>query len=272
MSRQSDILMLLKKTPMTQAQLAQSIYRDRNHSTYIYSALMTLLKSGQIARSDARPAVYSLPGSPASVTLMKKTSLTPRSIREITVKNLEAAHRQVLATDHYGQEDALLADCIRQYPDNTDPVIVAMKIGLIDITNSTNISRHKSRISVAELAKHIVGIQHLDQRIRQGDPQVVNDIANCNGQINLFSFASKYCCYHNLHRDGRDDYSIFDNVLKRTLPLYFGDISVREIEQWRKNLQYEKYNAYIAEKLDMLSIHTAFRRREFDHFMWFNNR
>lgn len=31
------------------------------------------------------------------------------------------------------------------FPDNTDPDIVAMKVGLIDITNSTHLSQYKSK-------------------------------------------------------------------------------------------------------------------------------
>ena len=65
-----------------------------------------------------------------------------------------------------------------------------MKIGLIDITNSTNISRYKRLISVVELANIITSIPDIDNRIKAGDPEVVNTIARSNGHINLFSFAS----------------------------------------------------------------------------------
>lgn len=102
-----------------------------------------------------------------------------------------------------------------------------MKAGLIDITNSTNISRYKSKISVVELAKCIVKIKNIDERIKAGDPEVVHEIARCNGKINLFSFASKYCCYHNKNIYGKDDYSILDTILKESLPRYFDDITYR---------------------------------------------
>ena len=256
---------------MTQAELAFAIYRDRQHTTNIYPALTDLTRSGQIARSDTHPAVYSLSGRETPEP-MEKESLSPISIADITAKLLEETHNQVMATQNYGREDDLIRTCIRQFPTNTDKTVVAMKIGLIDITNSTNISRYKHSISVAELAERIARITDLDERIRQGDPQAVVEIARCGGKINLFSFASKYCCYHNLHRDGRDDYSIFDSVLKRALPLYFHDISANRIEKWRRKCQYKEYNDYIAEKLDALGIHIAFRRRKFDHFVWYRNR
>ena len=106
----------------------------------------------------------------------------------------------------------------------------------------------------------------------KGDPEVVNEIAKSNGKINLFSFASKYCCCHNKILYNKDDYSIFDSVLRDTLPKYFDDIRKSQIESWRVNYKYKEYNDYITEKLDNLGIVLDFRKRKFDHFVWFNNR
>lgn len=80
---------------------------------------------------------------------------------------------------------------------NTDSDVVAMKVGLIDVTNSIHLSQRKSKISMAELANIIAAIPNIDDRIAAGNSKVVNEIARSNGKINLFSFASKYCCYHN---------------------------------------------------------------------------
>jgi hypothetical protein len=74
-----------------------------------------------------------------------------------------------------------------------------------------------------ELCHIIAAIPDIDNRIRTGDPDVVKEIAKSNGKINLFSFASKYCCYHNHNLYQRDDYSILDTVLKDYLPRYFSD-------------------------------------------------
>ncbi|MBO5736283.1 MAG: hypothetical protein J6S04_00605 [Clostridia bacterium] len=109
----------------------------------------------------------------------------------ITNEMIEEYHQKVKATSNYGREDNLITDCLLKFPKNTDVTIVAMKIGLIDITNSTHISQHKSKISAVELAECIVAIKDIDERIKNGDPEVVNEIARCNGNINLFSFASK---------------------------------------------------------------------------------
>ncbi len=70
----------------------------------------------------------------------------------------------------------------------------------------------------------------------------------------------------------KDDYSILDTILKDSLPRYFDDITTGEIGKWQKGFNYNKYNNYITRKLDELKITLEFRKRKFDHFVWFNNR
>lgn len=125
---------------------------------------------------------------------------------------------------------------------------------------------------MVELCRIIVGISDIDSRIAEGDPDVVNQIARSNGRINLFSFASKYCCYHNHNLYGRDDYSILDTILKEYLPRYFSDITKGRIQRWQDTFNYSAYNDYITQKLDELGITTPYRKRKFDHFVWYKNR
>ena len=66
MSRKSDILACLQNGAKTQAELASAIYHDDEHAPSIYAAVTELVKSGQIAKSGAYPAVYSLPGCPTA--------------------------------------------------------------------------------------------------------------------------------------------------------------------------------------------------------------
>lgn len=42
----------------------------------------------------------------------------------------------VQGTDNYGPENELITRCLQKFPMNTDSDVVAMKVGLIDITNS----------------------------------------------------------------------------------------------------------------------------------------
>ena len=190
----------------------------------------------------------------------------------ITVENIELQHNIVISSTDYGGERKLLSDVFRKFPENTDINIVAMKISLIDLTNSTHLSQYKSRINLYDLSKLIVGISDFDLRLSQGDPEIVNIIAKNTGAINLFSFATKYCTNHNMIVYGRDDYSIFDSVVKTTLPKYKSTLSAHRIDTWRTTYNYQEFSNCIRDILDEHEIHIPFRRRKFDHFLWYSNK
>lgn len=260
---------------MTQATLAAAIYDDKNHSSNIYASLTELVKKGIVLRTGSSPSYYSLSG--AEVIIPEKSVKSPKKYRDvsgdiITNDAMEEIELLVQNTENYGPENELITRCLRKFPENTDPDIVAMKVGLIDITNSTHLSQHKSKISMVELADIISSIPDIDERIAIGDPEVVNEIAKSNGKVNLFSFASKYCCYHNRNLYGRDDYSILDTVLKEYLPRYFDDITRGQIQKWQDSFNYQAYNDYISKKLDEYGITVSYRKRKFDHFVWYKNR
>ena len=189
----------------------------------------------------------------------------------ITNENIEKIDREVLTSLNYGRESNIIHDVLTRFPKNDDIVIIAMKIAVIDTTNSTQLSRYKSKISLYELAKIILNIEHFDERVKNGDPELVNIISRSNGKINLFSFASKYCTYHNKEIYNRDDYSIFDSVVKKMLPKY-SDISKSKIEKWRRTHDYKAFNDSITQLLDTNNINVEFRKRKFDHFLWYPNK
>lgn len=277
MSQKEKLVELLKtKGTMTQGALAELIYGDKNHGPAIYAALIALVNSGVVNRTGSNPAYYSLTGTEIIIP-ERKQSQSKKEYRDVTADTItneamEEAEALVQATDNYGPENELITRCLQKFPNNTDPDVVAMKVGLIDITNSTHLSQHKSKISMVELANIIASIPDIDARIAAGDPEVVNEIARSNRKINLFSFASKYCCYHNRNLYGKDDYSILDTVLKEYLPRYFDDVTKGQIQKWQDSFNYKAYNDYITSKLDEYGITVEYRKRKFDHFVWFKNR
>ena len=276
MSQKETIVNMLKTNgTMTQGALAEAIYGDKNHGPNIYATLIGLVKNGAVLRTGSNPSYYSLSGT--EIIIPEKSQKSTKGYRDvsgdiITNEAMEEAETLVQGTDNYGPENELITRCLRKFPKNTDPDIVAMKVGLIDITNSTHLSQHKSKISMVELANIIAAIPYIDERIADGDPEVVNEIARSNGKINLFSFASKYCCYHNRNLYGRDDYTILDTVLKEYLPRYFDDITKGQIQKWQDSFNYKAYNDYITKKLDECGITVNHRKRKFDHFVWYKNR
>lgn len=276
MSQKEMIVNLLKENEsMTQGDLAAAIYGDKNHSSNIYASLTGLVKKGIVLRTGSSPSYYSLTG--VKVIRPENSVRGPKKYRDvsddvISNETMEEIELLVHNTENYGPENELITRCLRKFPENTDPDIVAMKIGLIDITNSTHLSQHKSKISMVELADIISSIPDIDARIAIGDPEIVNKIAKSNGKVNLFSFASKYCCYHNRNLYERDDYSILDTVLKEYLPRYFDDITRGQIQKWQDSFNYQAYNDYISKKLDEYGITVSYRKRKFDHFVWYKNR
>lgn len=195
-----------------------------------------------------------------------------RPILKLSADEIESTHQKVLTDAGYGTDYEIIDSALKRFPANDDPDIIALKIALIDMTNSTHLGVHRESIAVRELVDIILGIKDFDIRLKQGDPNLVSQLAKCNGKVNLFSFASKYCTYHNVDVYGRDDYSIFDNVVEKSLPHYIPSLTVSQIEKWRKTFDYAAYNDCIAQLLDDNDIHIEFRRRKLDHFLWYTNR
>lgn len=200
----------------------------------------------------------------------KYTVSTKNPGKVLTLSNdmLEREHQIVLADPGYGTDYSLINSILNRFPLNNDPELVALKIALIDMTNSTNIGRHRQKIVVTELANIIAGIKDFDERLKQGDASLVPIIAKNNGSINLFSFASKYCTYHAVNVYGKDDYVIFDSVVKDALPKYVSGLHKATIESWRKEYNYLAYKQCIDDLLDANGIDIPFRHRKLDHYLW----
>lgn len=184
-------------------------------------------------------------------------------------KDLHEGHNDVLSDDKYGKEYRLIEDVLKKYPNNKTIEDVACKIAVIDFTNSTNLRQNK--INLYTLAKIITNID-FDAKVAKGDVSLVSDIiSKC--PVKLYSFASKYCCYHNTFLYNRDDYSIYDSVVEKHLPEYATE--KLPASKWRKNFNYETFNQYIGDLLDEYGITAATepqRRRLFDHYVWYKNR
>lgn len=256
-----------KQRSLLKAYLMQSganieLREDRGPHWYVRQAISVAQNKGP---TSVVPQDFSaLPAK--SITRTKKTYLP------LTVENIEQISSNVVETSEYRSNFALIHDVITRFPQNSDRELVAMKVSLIDSTNSTHLSTHIDKISLSELVELILHIQDFDKRLAQGDPELASQLAQSNGKINLFSFATKYCTYHNVEVYGRDDYSIFDSVVKNALPHYCPNLTVANINLWRTTYDYATFNNCIQEILDQNKIHIPFRRRKFDYFLWYANR
>ncbi len=97
------------------------------------------------------------------------------------------------------------------FPHNTEIEDILIKASTLNDFYSTNI------FSIFPVAKHILALD-IDDRLRAGDPTLVQDIAvvEISGKTkNFYSFASKYCSHHN-----QDQYPIYDSFVEKVL-MYF---------------------------------------------------
>lgn len=195
--------------------------------------------------------------------------------KKITEQELVAAELAVNKDPKYGKEQELIEKIIKMHPLNDNLYWIAIKVSVIDLTNSTQLTNYKSKLSLYDISKIILEL-YVDSKIKNGDISIVSEIAKrCkkfegNG-VNVFSFASKYCCYHNVFAYNRDDFSIFDTVLSQNLYKFEtikNPLKKTTPEGWRVNMNYEAYNNYIGNLLDENNIHIDGRRRMFDHYVW----
>lgn len=196
-------------------------------------------------------------------------------MEELTIENIRSYHKKVEESSNYGKELELIRDIFRKndFAKTNDINNIALKVCLIDATNSTNLNRYKSKLSIYDIAKHIQNIKNFDARVAKGDLKLVKEIAN-TGKINLFSFATKYCCYHNTIIYDRDDYFIYDSLIQEHFPEYNPNITSNQINNFREQMQYEEYHKCLDSFLIANGIAEDIpkRRRMFDHFIWYQYR
>ncbi len=201
--------------------------------------------------------------------------------KSLTNETLDKAFYDLENDPIYGKsgEYGLIKDVLNKYPQNNDEKIVAMKISLIDVTNSTHLSLHKQNINLAQLAKFICKDLNFDQRVKDGDQSLVNDLAKNIGCTNLFSFATKYCQYHNSIVYNKDDYAKYDHIVCDYLPMYakmrnvkYNNRSVTSntIKTLAKNLNNKAFNKIIDDILSEIT--TSNKKAKFDSLMWYYNR
>lgn len=165
-------------------------------------------------------------------------------------------------------------------------------VTLIDQENSTHLAvsgmqagSNQGRVLTAQC---ISKIQNLQQRLAQGDPTLVNEIAGAVSSRNNFSFASKFCAYTSIYSLNADNYSIYDNVIKNILPYYAyyylsnspqywrrvkgknaRNISTIE-EVFRKRSDYKGYQDLIGEiLLEVEAKGITITRKQFDNLLWY---
>jgi len=190
-----------------------------------------------------------------------------------TLKSIDEIEHAVHNDSKYGVNGLELKHYLAAHQANIDRDTVIHKILLIDYTNSTNLKMYgKKGTSVFSLADKIVAHgAELDQMIQDGRPEAVEMIAGFE-TVNLFSFATKYCCYHNTICYGRDDYSIYDNIVAKTIPFYL-NVRSTYISGCRNTRNYLEYKRIIDTLIAVYELQDIPNiRRKIDYFLWFQDK
>lgn len=150
-------------------------------------------------------------------------------------------------------EDAL-AFLFQAYPNNTEPIQVMLKVTALDRLYNTNVP------DLIAMAEHIVGLGGLDPMLESGDPRAV-DLIRTGGRRNEYSFATKYCSWHQ-----PDKYAIFDSNVEWCLYTYgFCSSEAKELRDYQHFL---KVLADFRHKFGL----AAFSPKELDKFLHLKGR
>ncbi len=135
---------------------------------------------------------------------------------EIPTRELIEKYRKEFENKNNADEEAI-KELFKIFPDNKDYKGVLLKSIVINSLYYTQIR------AITNVAKHIVEL-NIDARLRQGDPEVVEQIASLTFKVKgrtkgkmrrNYSFATKYCSFHQ-----PDLYPIYDSIVDKILKAY----------------------------------------------------
>lgn len=136
----------------------------------------------------------------------------------MTQKSLLADAHSVLESykkmESYRIQEWLLMKLIGEYPTHENKSAVETKVKLLNLFYSTGIQ------AVNLMAKNILSIKNIDDRLDKGDYKLVPQIAKLKvstGDIRFnYSFATKYCAYHQPKK-----FPIYDSIVALTFASLF---------------------------------------------------
>jgi hypothetical protein len=155
-----------------------------------------------------------------------------------------------------GPENAIRL-LVESFPDNKSYEGILLKSIVINTLYSTQIK------AIVTVAKHIFELK-VDEDIRRGLPEVVDKIAKVtiNGrQRNNYSFASKYCSFHNPAA-----YPIYDSYVSKLLVEYkkqdgFASFMSAELKN------YVRFKQILEEFLSFYHLNDV-SLKHLDNFLW----
>lgn len=164
--------------------------------------------------------------------------------------------------ERYFPADEAILNLFEAFPNNKKLEDILLKISVINDLYSTNI------LGTFKMAKHIQRL-NVDDEIRVGNPEIVNRIALGHGicnkkknrEINFYSFATKYCNWHN-----QEQYAIYDSFVEKVLIAYrnrdkFSSFHRLELKE------FSKFKKIISDFAAFYKI-SNYNLKEIDKFLW----
>ncbi|WP_051935868.1 hypothetical protein [Salegentibacter sp. Hel_I_6] len=164
--------------------------------------------------------------------------------------------------ERYYPADQAIINLFDAFPDNKKLEDILLKLSVINDLYSTNI------LGTFKMAKHIQQCD-IDKGLKTGDPDIVHQIATGhdirtkknNKEINFYSFATKYCNWHN-----RDNYAIYDSFVDKVLMAYKRKDKFSTFRQ--SDLKdFSKFKKIIEDFADHYNL-TRHNLKEIDKFLW----
>jgi hypothetical protein len=164
--------------------------------------------------------------------------------------------------ERYYPADQAIVKLFAAFPYNKKLEDILLKISVINDLYSTNI------LGTFIMARHIQKL-NIDERLSIGDPDIVHEIATGhnirtkknNNEINFYSFATKYCNWHN-----RDSYAIYDSFVDKVLMGYkrkdnFSAFKKTDLKDFKA------FKRIIHDFVDFYGL-TKHNLKEIDKFLW----
>ncbi|MCF8346096.1 MAG: hypothetical protein K9G38_02700 [Bacteroidales bacterium] len=163
--------------------------------------------------------------------------------------------------ERYYPADQAIIKLFSAFPENKILEDILLKLSVINDMYSTQI------FATYRLALHIQGL-NIDHLLKPGDPKAVHLIASGHGitnrkgtELNFYSFATKYCNWHN-----QESYAIYDSFVEKLLLAYrkqdyfskFRNSDLKDFPKFKKIIQ--EFIAYYHL--------TDFNLKEIDKFLW----
>ena len=128
-------------------------------------------------------------------------------------KDAESVLKAYDGMKSYSIQEGLLQSLMKDYPDHSNKNAVEVKVKLLNLFYSTGIQATNA------ITENILSINDIDKRLVKGDISLVKEIATLklkDGTRYNYSFATKYCAYHQPKL-----YPIYDSIVADTLVSFF---------------------------------------------------